>query len=112
MRMRSLAAPTSIGFALLLALGTGSPAAEINVLSSSGVKSVLEELAPQFEKATQHKLVFRFAPAAELKAQIENGAAFDLTILTAAAIDDLIKQGKLAAATRAYIAKSGAGVAI
>ena len=76
------------------------------------MKSVVEELAPQFEKATKHKLVFLFAPAAELKAQIEKGEAFDLTILTAAAIDDLIKQGKLAAATRADIAKSGAGVAI
>jgi len=112
MKMRSLAAPTSIGFALLLGLGAGAQAAEIKVLSTNGVKAVLEELAPQFEKATQHKLVFRFAPAAELKAQIEKGESFDLTVLTAAAIDDLIKQGKLAAPTRADIARSGAGVAI
>lgn len=112
MRMRSLAAPTSIGFTLLLALGAGPQAAEIKVLSSNGVKTVLEELAPQFEKATGHKVVFRFAPAAELKAQIEQGEAFDVTILTAAAIDDLVKQGKLDAATRADVARSGAGVAI
>jgi len=110
MRIRSLAAPS--GFALMLALGSGSHAAEIKVLSSNGVKTVLEELAPQFEKATGHKLVFRFAPAADLKAQIEKGEPCDLAILTAAAIDDLIKQGKLAQATRADIARSGAGVAI
>lgn len=112
MKIVSLAALTSTGFALSLAFSAGSQAAEIKVLSSNGVKTVLEELAPQFEKATQHKLVLRFAPAAELKAQIEKGEAFDLTVLTASAIDDLIKQGKLAAATRADVTKSGAGVAI
>jgi molybdate transport system substrate-binding protein len=87
-------------------------AVEIRVLSTNGLKAVVEELGPQFERATQHKLAVRFAPAAELKGQIEKGAAFDLAILTAAGIDDLTRQGKLAAPTRADVAKSGAGVAI
>jgi molybdate transport system substrate-binding protein len=86
-------------------------AAEIHVLSTNGVKTVVGELAPRFEKATGHKLVVRFAPAAELKGEIEKGAAFDLAILTAAATDDLLRQGKLSAATRADVAISGAGVA-
>jgi len=111
MKIRSLVAPAGMGVALMVALGGGAKAAEIKVLSSNAVKTVLEELAPQFERATQHKLVFRFAPAAELKAQIEKGEAFDIALLTAAGIDDLIKQGKLAAATRANITKSGSGVA-
>ena len=64
MKIRSLVAPTSIGFALMLALGAGAQAAEIKVLSTNGVKPVLEELAPQFEKATAHKLTIKFAPAA------------------------------------------------
>jgi molybdate transport system substrate-binding protein len=98
--------------ALLMTLTTGSQAAEIKVLSTNGVKAVLEELIPQFENATKHKLVVQFGPAADLKMQIEKGEAFDLAILTAAALDDLIKQGKLAAATRADVARSGAGVAI
>src|SRR5438105_12430927 len=76
----------SLAFASL----AGAQAAEITVLSSNGVKTVLKELGPQFEKVTRHKLVFHFSTAAELKAQIEKGAAFDVTILTAAAIDDLI----------------------
>ena len=112
MKMSSLALLTSAGFALSLVLCGGVQAAEIKVLSSNGVKTVLEELAPQFEKATRHKLLLNFAPAAELKAQIEKGEAFDLTILTAAGIDDLIKQGKLVAATRSDFTRSGAGVAI
>ncbi|HTO49782.1 MAG TPA: hypothetical protein VML91_19270 [Burkholderiales bacterium] len=50
MKLHSIAAHTTIGFALSLALGAGSRAAEIKVLASNGVKTVLEELAPQFEK--------------------------------------------------------------
>src|SRR5204863_9849678 len=47
-----------------------------------------------------------------LKARIVNGEAFDLTILGEAAIDDLIKQGKLVAATRVVVARSALGLAI
>jgi molybdate transport system substrate-binding protein len=112
MKMLSFAVFTSFGMALLLAPSARSQAAQIVVLSSVGVKTVLEEVGPEFEQATKHKLVFQFATAAELKAQIEKGEAFDVAILTAAAIDDLIKQTKLSVATRADVAKSGVGVAI
>ena len=97
---------------LMLALGTGAQAAEIKVLSSNAVKSVMEELAPQFEKATKNNIAFTFDPAAVLKGQIEKGAAFDLAILTDAAIDDLVKQSKISGATRTAFARSGAGVAV
>jgi len=104
----------TIGFALLLTLASvvRAQAADITVLASNGVKTVLAELAPRFEQATGHRLVFRFGAAAELKAQIDNGDAFDVTILTAALIDNLIERGTLAAAGRADLARSGAGVAI
>jgi molybdate transport system substrate-binding protein len=99
-------------FPLVLAFAAGSQAAEIKVLAANGLKSVLEELGPHFEKATQHKLVMEFAPAADLKARIDKGEAFDVTVLTSSLIEDLVKQGKLAPATRAAIAKAGIGVAI
>jgi len=72
----------------------------------------LEELAPAFEKATQHRIVFTFGAAVPLKAEIEKGATFDLAVLTVAGIDDLIKQGKLVGATRTKLANSGIGVAV
>jgi ABC-type molybdate transport system substrate-binding protein len=52
MDMRSIVKRTTLGVALSLALGAGAQAAEIKVLASNGVKTVLEELAPQFEKST------------------------------------------------------------
>ena len=80
MKIQSILA--TVAAALLLAAGSATQAAEIKVLSSNAVKSVLEELAPQFEKATQNKIVFTFDTAAALKGQIEKGAAFDLAVLT------------------------------
>jgi molybdate transport system substrate-binding protein len=87
-------------------------AAEIQVLCSNGLKAVMEELAPQFEKATGHKLVVKYGLAANFKQQIEAGQAFDVAFLTPAAIDDLIKQGKMAADSRAVIARTGLGLMI
>jgi molybdate transport system substrate-binding protein len=97
---------------MLALLGAGAAnAAEIKVLISNALKSTMEELAPQFEKATENKLVITFGAAAELKTSIEKGAAIDLAILTTATTDDLVKEGKLVAAGRTDIARAGAGLA-
>ena len=87
-------------------------AAEIKVIASNGVKEALHELAHAFERETGHKLVIAFGLATALKRRIEAGEAFDLAILPAAAIDDLIKQGKMDAGARAPIARSGVGIGI
>jgi molybdate transport system substrate-binding protein len=111
--MRMVAAiAIAAGVSILALLGAGAAdAAEIKVLVSNALKSTMEELAPQFEKATENKLVMTFGAAAELKTSIEKGAAVDVAILTTAATDDLVKEGKLSAAGRADIARAGAGVA-
>jgi len=98
----------AVGLALLLAAGEAS-AAELTVLCSNALKSVLEELGPQFEKASGHKLKIEYGSTGPLKAQIEKGQAFDVAILGVEATDDLIKRGVLAAGSRADIARSGMG---
>ena len=99
-------------FALALFTAGAGHAAEIKVLASNALKTALEELGPQFEKATEHKLSFTFNAAVPLKAEIEKGAAFDVAILSTPITDDLVKQGKLVGATRADVARSGAGLAV
>lgn len=66
-------------------------AAEIKVLCSNGIRAVMEELVPQFEQATKHKVMVSYGVAAVLKRQIEAGEPFDIAILTPPLIDDLIK---------------------
>ena len=102
----------AVGFALMLAANVAASGAEIAVISSNALKTTLEELAPAFEKATAHKLVFTWGAAVPLRAEIERGAMFDVALLTTAAIDDLIRRGNLVAATRVALANSGAGIAV
>jgi molybdate transport system substrate-binding protein len=96
----------------MLVWSSSADAAEIRVLCSNGLKAVMEDLAPQFERATGHKIVVKFGLAAGFKQQIEAGEAFDLAVLTPPLIDDLVKQGKLAAGSRAVIARTGLAIMI
>lgn len=95
----------------LLALATTAQAAEIKVVSSVGVKTALEALVPQFEKASEHKVTLVFGTAVPLKRQIDGGESFDVVILTPAMLEDLAKQGKVGGAP-APVAKVGIGVAM
>jgi molybdate transport system substrate-binding protein len=102
-----------VGLGLLM-LGQASvaDAAEIKVLCSTGLKAVVADLVPQFERATKHKVVIQYGLAAVLKQQIEGGEPFDVAFLTPAAMDDLAARGKIAADTRTVIARSGLAIAV
>jgi len=111
MRRRSSAVAAAIGLALLTH-GAAADAAEIKVIASVGVKAVLEELAPQFERAGEHKVKINFGTAVPLKRQIDAGESFDVVVLTPALVEDLAEGGKIAAGTATNVAKAGIGVAI
>jgi molybdate transport system substrate-binding protein len=87
-------------------------AAEMKLLCSNALRAVLSELAPSFEHDTGAQLAITFASTAMLIERIGWGDDGDLTILTAEAIDDLIRQGKLAAGSRVDLARSAIGIAV
>jgi molybdate transport system substrate-binding protein len=86
--------------------------ADIRVLSTHAVLDALNELGPKFERATGHRLSIGYDPAKAVKRQIENGAAFDVAIVTRPVFDDLAAQGKILLETRADIGRWGLGVAV
>ncbi len=102
----------ALGFLGTLAVPQAASAAEIRVLCSMALKAVAEELFPQFEKSTHHKVVVQFALAATQTRKAESGEPFDLIVVTPAMVDDLIKQGKVAADTRSVVARSGLALVI
>ena len=63
--------------AVLTALthGAVADAAEIKVLSTTALAAVMEELAPQFERESGHKVALTFATAASLSKRIAEGDA-------------------------------------
>ena len=91
---------------------TSDSTAEIKVLSGNGGRAAVVELGSRFERATGHKVMIRFEVNAELQRKIAAGEAFDVAILNPPVLDDLIRQGRIAAGTRADIGSAGLGVAV
>ena len=86
--------------------------AELRVLSTHAAMDVVNALAPDFERANDCRLSFAFDPAKAVKRQVENGAAFDVAIVTRPVFDDLVVQGKMLGAPRAAIGRSGLGLSV
>jgi len=106
--MRKLTA--AIGFALLTTAG-GAGAAEIKALISTAVAAAMDELVPQFERASGHTLRITYGPTGGLAKRLTGGEAADLIILADTGIDELIKQGKVVPG-RTDFARTGIGVAV
>ena len=100
----------------LVAMGTlacnWSHAAEITVVSTVGVRGLLEQIRASFEHHSNDRLHVEYGTAAVLKRRLEGGAPFDVAILTQSMIDDLARQEKIVEATRTVVARSGMGVAV
>jgi molybdate transport system substrate-binding protein len=112
MRIGPVIANASIGIIVAMALTNVGSAAEVKVLSTHAALEVLSELGPQFERATGNTLSFSYDPANVIKREIENGATFDVVLITRSAIDDLTKQGKILPDTPVNIGRSGLGMAV
>jgi molybdate transport system substrate-binding protein len=84
----------------------------MRTLCTNGMKSVLLELVPEFERTTGSKVVVTWGSANGLLKELETGTGGDLAILTAEAIDGLIVRGKVIAGSRIDLARSGIGIAV
>jgi molybdate transport system substrate-binding protein len=102
----------TLGFAAVLASATAVRAAEIKVFCTNGVKAVVEELLPQFEKTTGNKVVISYEPSTQIKKRIDAGEPFDVAMMTTTLIDEAIKAGKLQFESRRFVARSGLGLSI
>jgi molybdate transport system substrate-binding protein len=83
----------------------------VRVLVSNGLKAAMEQLQPRCERAIGHPLVLQFNSTAALKKKIAAGEEFDVAMITLEAIDDLTKQGKVTAGSRA-LGRSRLGIGI
>jgi molybdate transport system substrate-binding protein len=100
---------TAVVVSLPYARAQGTP---VRVLSSNGFRAVIDELGPRCERAIGHPLTLQFGTSTSLRQRMDAGDAFDVAIVTAEAMDDLAKAGKVAASTRATLGRSGIGVGI
>jgi molybdate transport system substrate-binding protein len=105
--------PAVLATALSLAMSQLAHAAEIKVVSGGALKQVLNALAAEYRKETGIKLDITYRTVGQHLDLIRSGQEeFDVAVLTPAAIDDLAKEGKVVAGTRANLAKTGIGVVV
>jgi molybdate transport system substrate-binding protein len=97
---------------ILFAQATLGAAAELKVFSTIGVQGAVEQLVPQFEKASGHKLAITWGTAAMMVKRVEGGESADVLILTREGIDALTKEGKVGAGTAVTLASSGIAIAV
>ena len=91
-------------------VATGAKAAEIKLMCSGAMRPALEELAPQFERASGHKLAITYAGTNVIRERALAGDAGDLVIFAGPAVEDVVRQGKLVA--KVDLVRSGVGVGV
>jgi molybdate transport system substrate-binding protein len=99
----------SIGLSLLTI--QPSLAAEINAFVTGAARRAYETLAPQFERATGHKLVSQFELPPALIKKVDAGEPFDVIILSYD-VEGLIKRGLVVPDSRTVLGRIGVGVAV
>ncbi|HEY4372267.1 MAG TPA: substrate-binding domain-containing protein [Burkholderiales bacterium] len=96
-------------FALLQA---PAGAAEIKVISSTALSTIMKTLKPAYEKKSGNKLDISYDTSNIIMERIKKGETADMVILTGPQIEALAKDGKLSPGSRADLARSGIGVAV
>jgi molybdate transport system substrate-binding protein len=102
-------------FALGMAAALLHPAesrADVWLLSSLGIKPVIETLAPQFERATGHKVHVQYALTPQVPEMALMGEPFDVAIAGPKHIAEMAMLGSVAGGTNMDVARFGLGLGV
>jgi molybdate transport system substrate-binding protein len=86
--------------------------AEIRVVSSMATRRVLAELVSRIEATFPVRISLESVGGVDAAKRVRAGESFDLVILAADVIDDLIASGRIVTGSRVDIAKSAVAIAV
>jgi molybdate transport system substrate-binding protein len=114
---RKVALRAAAMFAIVVLLTRfGVAADEIRVMTSGTFTAAYLELAPDFERATGHRLVTEATSMGTgptgIAARLERGEAIDVVIVSAADLERLTAAGLIRPGTRVDLARSAIGMAV
>jgi len=81
-------------------------------MSAGAVEAVVRQLAPEFERASGHKVDLNFGTAGSMRDRIKNGEKADLIILADAGIAELDKLGHVKPGSVTPLGRSVMGVIV
>lgn len=85
---------------------------DIKVLSTTAMKTTLDELVPAFERDSRYTLSFDYAPSAQIARRVADGESGDIAVVTAIALDQLTAAGRIVAGSGIDLARSEIGMAV
>ena len=111
--MSRLAAPIFSAAVLLAGPASGE---EVRVMTAGGMAAAHLALTPQFERTTGHTVMTDATSTGigrdSIASRVRRGEPVDVLILTRAAIDELVSEGRVVAASRVDLARSSIGMAV
>ena len=111
--MTSLVAVTSIlSLGLVMSPIANMQAAELKVIAGGSMTGALNELGPQFERASGHKLAIHFDSTPNIIAQVTSGTPFDLAVVPVDVFKDAAARARFVPGPTIDIARVGYGVIV
>jgi molybdate transport system substrate-binding protein len=113
----NLARAAAIALISILAVAPTLGATEIKVVTSGTFRAAWLALVPEYERMTKLKLATEFGASMgetynAIPMRLNRGEAFDVVIMFAPALSDLIKGGKVRADSAVNLAQSGIAMAV
>ncbi len=85
---------------------------ELKVLSTTAMKTVFDELSPQFHSATGTRIEAVFGPSGRIEQRLADGEPADMAVLTRAAAQQMVTRGKVLDGSLVDLARSSLGVVV
>jgi molybdate transport system substrate-binding protein len=97
---------------LALSTMTTTQASELKLIAGGSLAGLFNELGPQFEKASGHKLSIHFDSTPNIIARVNSGAAFDVAVVPVDVFKDAAAKRRFAPGPTIDIARVGYGVIV
>jgi len=101
-----------LGLALVMSPIADLQAAELRVIAGGSMTGSLNELGPQFERASGHKLVIHFDSTPNIIARVTSGTPFDLAVVPVDVFRDAAAKARFVSGPTIDIARVGYGVIV
>jgi molybdate transport system substrate-binding protein len=103
----------AVGAAVSLALGMpAANAAELKVFVGGAMTETVEKIAAEFAKASGNRLEYVSDTTGSLQKRLQAGEKADVVVVTAAGLDALQKENRIAPGTRTTLVRALIGVAM
>jgi molybdate transport system substrate-binding protein len=93
-------------------VGSMAEAAELKVIAGGSMTAPLNQLSPEFEKATGHKLSIHFDSTPNIIARVNSGTPFDVVVVPVDVFKDAAARARVAPEPTIDIARVGYGVIV